>query len=126
LPTRIEEIEMAAIAFALPVLPGQEETVIRMSEETLRPGPLREAYEESRRNLGISREMAWLQPTAVGDIIIVYWESDDLQYVLREIADSQDQFDSHFRQFIEDSVPAVDLAREQPLSNRLLFEWQAG
>jgi hypothetical protein len=116
---------MAAIAFALPVLPGQEETVIRMSEETLSPGPLREAYEESRRNLGISREMAWLQPTAVGDMIIVYWESDDLQYVLREIANSQDQFDSHFRQFIEDAVPAVDLAREQPLSNRLLFEWQA-
>ena len=29
---------MAAIAFALPVLPGQEETVIRMSEETLSPG----------------------------------------------------------------------------------------
>src|SRR5215210_507248 len=98
---------MAAIAFALPVLPGQEETVIRMSEETLSPGPLREAYEESRRNLGISREMAWLQPTAVGDMMIVYWESDDLQYVLREresddlqyvlreIANSQDQFDSH-------------------------------
>ena len=116
---------MAAIAFALPVLPGQEETVIRMSEETLRPGPLREAYEESRRNLGISREMAWLQPTAVGDMIIVYWESDDLQYVLREIATSQDQFDSRFRQFIENSAPAIGFNGDKPLSNKLLFEWQA-
>lgn len=47
---------MPAIAFALPVLPGQEENGQFMSEEVLRPGPLREAYEESRRNLGISRE----------------------------------------------------------------------
>ncbi len=117
---------MPAVAFALPILPGQEESVKSMSEEVLRPGPLREAYEESRRNLGISREMAWLQPTPVGDMMIVYWESDDPQYVLREIADSQDQFDLHFRQFIQGSAPAIDLDREQPLVNSLLFDWQAG
>lgn len=116
---------MSAVAFALPILPGQEENVRFMSEEVLRPGPLREAYEESRRNLGISREMAWLQPTPMGDMMIVYWESDDPQYVLREMAASQDQFDSRFRQFIESSGPAIDLGRKQPLSNSLLFEWQA-
>ena len=116
---------MPAVAFALPILPGQEENVRRMSEEVLDPGPLREAYEQSRRNLGITREMAWLQPTPIGDMIIVYWESDDPQYVLREIADSQDQFDTRFKQFIQSSVPAIDLSREQPLSNSLLFEWQA-
>jgi hypothetical protein len=117
---------MPAVAFALPILPGQEENVKFMTEEVLRPGPLREAYEESRRNLGISREMAWLQPTPVGDMMIVYWESDDPQYVLREIADSQDQFDLQFRQFIQGSAPAIDLDREQPLANSLLFDWQAG
>ena len=72
------------------------------------------------------REMAWLQPTPVGDMMIVYWESDDPQYVLREIADSQDQFDLQFRQFIQGSAPAIDLDREQPLANSLLFDWQAG
>lgn len=117
---------MPAVAFALPILPGQEENIRLMSEEVLRPGPLREAYEESRRNLGISREAAWLQSTPVGDMMIVYWESDDPQYVLREIAASQDQFDDRFRQFIQSAAPAVDLSREQPLSNVLLFEWQAG
>lgn len=116
---------MAAVAFALPILPGQEENVRRMSEEVLEAGPLREAYEQSRRNLGITREMAWLQPTPIGDMIIVYWESDDPQYVLREMAASQDQFDSRFRQFIQSSAPAVDLGRQDPLSNKLLFEWEA-
>ncbi len=114
---------MAAIAFALPIPPGQEEAIRRISEEVSHSGPFRSAYEESRQSLGITREMAWLQQTPVGEMMIVYWESDDPQYVLREIAASQDHFDSQFRQFIESS--AIDLAREQPLSNELLFEWQA-
>ena len=116
---------MPAVAFALPVLPGQEEKVRRLGEGVLTSGPLRDAYEESRRNLGITREMAWLQPTPVGDMVIVYRESDDPQYVLREIAASQDHFDSRFRQFMQSSAPALDLASEQPLANKLLFEWQA-
>jgi hypothetical protein len=116
---------MPAVAFALPILPGQEENIRGLSEEVLASGTLRDAYEESRRKLGITREMAWLQPTPIGDMMIVYWESDDPQHVLREIAASQDQFDSRFRQFIQSSAPAIDLASEQPLSNSLLFEWQA-
>lgn len=63
---------MTAVAFALPVLPGQEENMRRLSEEVLVSGQLRDAYEESRRKLGITREMAWLQPTPVGDMVIVY------------------------------------------------------
>ncbi len=116
---------MTAVAFALPVLPGQEENMRRLSEEVLASGQLRDAYEESRRKLGITREMAWLQPTPVGDMVIVYWESDDMQYVLREIAASQDHFDSRFRQFIQSSVPGMGFPSEEPLANQLLFEWQA-
>lgn len=121
---------MPAVAFALPVLPGQEENMRRLSEEVLVSGELRDAYEESRRKLGINREMVWLQPTPVGDMVIVYWESDDMQYVLRELASSQDHFDSRFRQFIQSSVPGMSLPgeeplTEEPLTNKLLFEWQA-
>ncbi|HLL39486.1 MAG TPA: hypothetical protein VK359_03045 [Rubrobacteraceae bacterium] len=116
---------MAAVACALPILPGHEENVRRLSEEVLASRELRDAYEESRWNLGIIREMAWLQPTPVGDMVIVYWESDDPQHVLREMAASQDQFDSRFRQFVQGSVPDMDPVSEQPLANKLLFEWQA-
>jgi hypothetical protein len=55
--------------------------------------------------------------------VIVYWETENPQNVLREMANSQDEFDSQFRQFIENSAPAIDLSQEQPLSNELLFEW---
>jgi hypothetical protein len=53
----------------------------------------------------------------------VYWETDDPQRTLREIADSQDEVDKRFRQVIENSAPALDLSQENPLSNELLFEW---
>ena len=116
---------MAAIAFALPILPGQGRIIRRLSEDVLGSEPLQRAYEQSRRNLGITKEMVWLQPTPIGEMVIVYWESEDPQHVLREMAASQDLFDGRFRQFIERAAPAIDLSKEQPLPNKLLFEWQA-
>ncbi len=114
---------MASFAFALPVLPGQEEIVRRMGEAV--SGEIREEYEESRKRLGISEEKVWVQRTPIGQAIIVYWETEDPQRTLREMADSQDGFDKRFRQLIETAAPAIDLTKDQPLSNELLFEWPA-
>src|SRR5919199_4550393 len=116
---------MVAVAFALPVLPGQEETIRRMSEQVSDSGSLRGAYEESRRSLGITEEKVWLQRTPIGQAVIVYWETEDPQQTLREMANAQDEFDRMFRQFIETAAPAIDLSKEQPLSSELLFTWQA-
>jgi hypothetical protein len=115
---------MASVAFALPVLPGQEEMVRRMGEAVSEPGELREAYEESRKRLGINEEKVWVQRTPIGQSIIVYWETEDPQRILRQIANSQDEFDKRFRQLIGSAAPAIDLGKEEPLSNELLFSWQ--
>jgi len=116
---------MAAVAFALPILPGQEEAVRSMGEAVSGSGELREAYEESRKRLGISEEKVWLQRTPIGQALIVYWETEDPQRILREIAESQDEFDKRFRELIGSSAPAIDLGKEEPLSSELLFTWQA-
>lgn len=116
---------MAAFAFSLPILPGQEEVVRRMGESVSESGELREGYEESRRKLGIREEKVWMQRTPIGQTMIVYWETDDPQRTLREIADSQDEFAQRFRELILGAAPALDLSEEQPLSNELLFSWQA-
>lgn len=116
---------MSAIAFALPILPGQEEAIRRTSEEVSGSGPLRSAYEGSRQSLGITEEKVWLQQTPIGEMIVVYWETDDPQRALREMADSQDQFDNQFKQLIESAAPALNLSDERPLPNELLFEWSA-
>jgi hypothetical protein len=115
---------MAAFAFALPILPGQEESVRSMGEAVSGSGEFREEYKASRKRLGISEEKVWVQRTPIGQAIVVYWETDDPQRTLREIADSQDEFDKDFRRLIETAAPAIDLGQNQPLSNELLFEWQ--
>ena len=68
---------MAALAFTLPILPGQEEVVRRIGEAVSGQGELREAYEESRRRLGISEERVWVQRTPIGQALVVYWDTDD-------------------------------------------------
>ena len=114
---------MAAVAFALPILPGQEDAVRSMGEAVSGSGELRKEYEESRKRLGIREEKVWVQRTPIGASIIVYWETDDPQRTLREIADSQDQVDKRFKEVLENAAPALDLSQENSLSNKLLFEW---
>jgi hypothetical protein len=114
---------MAAVAFALPILPGREDLVRSVVEAISESGELREEYEESRKRLGIREEKVWVQRTPIGASILVYWETDDPQRTLREITDSQDEVDKRFKELIEDAAPALDLSQENPLSNELLFEW---
>src|SRR3712207_1715016 len=92
---------MAAFAFALPILPGQEYLVRSWGEAISGSGGLREEYEESRKRVGIREEKVWVQRTPVGASMIVYWETDDPQRTLREIADSQDEVDRRFKELIE-------------------------
>src|SRR5438270_2495790 len=115
---------MSAVAFALPILPGQENLVRSMGEAVSGSGELREGYEESRKMLGISEEKVWLQRTPIGYSIIVYWETEDPQRTLREMANAQDEVDEKLRQVIENATPAIDFSKENPLSNELLFEWK--
>jgi hypothetical protein len=115
---------MTSVAFTLPILPGQEEIVRRMGEMVSVSGELREQYEESRNRLGISEEKVWVQKTPIGQAIIVYWETEDPQRTLRQMADAQDEFDKQFRELIESAAPAIDLTKDNPLSNELLFQWQ--
>ncbi len=112
---------MAVVAFALPILPGQEDLVRQMGEDV--SGDLREKYEESRKRLGIREEKVWMQRTPIGHSIIVYWETEDPQRTLRKIANAQDEVDKRFRQLVENAAPAIDLSQKNPLSNELLFEW---
>src|SRR4051794_15805378 len=111
---------MAVVAFALPILPGQEGLVRSLAEMVSGSGEHRERYEESRKMLGISEEKVWLQKTPIGQSIVVYWETEDPQRTLREMADSQDEVDKKFRQVVENAAPAIDFSKENPFSNELL------
>lgn len=114
---------MAVFAFTLPILPGQEDVVRRMSEGISGSGELQEGYGASREGLGIREEKVWVQRTPIGLALVVYWETEDPQRTMRAIADSQDEFVKRFRNLIMSAAPALDFSEEQPLSSELLFSW---
>ena len=72
--------------------------------------------------MGINEEKVWFPRTPIGQALVAYWETDDPQRALREMADSQDEVDNMLKQFIETTAPALDLIKEQPLSNELILE----
>src|SRR4051794_21970728 len=102
---------MAAFAFSLPIFSGQEVKVRCIGKLVWVWGADRQQYEESRRQLGIKEEEGWMQETPIGQAMIVYWETDDPQRTLREIADSQDEFVKQFRELIPHAAPALYLSQ---------------
>jgi hypothetical protein len=114
---------MAAFAFTLPILPGQDGVVRSIGEALSGSGELQETYEASRRILGIREERVWLQKTPIGRALVVYWETEDPQRTLRQLADSQDEAVERFRDLIMSAAPALDLSAEHPITSELLFSW---
>jgi hypothetical protein len=73
---------MAFIAYALPIVPGQSGRAAGFGEE-MTP-ELREQYETLNRHANIRRHMEWVQPSPMGDLLIVVFESETPEKVGRE------------------------------------------
>ena len=92
-------------------------------------GPRREEYAESRRRLGISAESTWLAPRrSGGGVAVVYLEAQDpgwtLDRALRELAASDDPFDSWYRTQMH-ALFGCDFARSQRVpGGEFLFGWR--
>ncbi|ONI71636.1 hypothetical protein BWI15_15865 [Kribbella sp. ALI-6-A] len=98
---------MDTIGFIAPLLPGKTETD-RVAMTSCWRGERKEAYERSRRRLGITREAVFIQPTPNGDVAVVYWEADDVGAALKGMAASDDPFDEWFRDHVRE-VHGVNL-----------------
>ena len=92
---------MPAIGFITPLLPGKTDTD-RVAMTSCWRGERKEAYEGSRRRLGITREATFIQQTPNGDVAVVYWEADDVDAALKGMATSQDPFDKWFRDHVRE------------------------
>jgi len=101
----------------------QEEPWRRFLQEL--SGSRYEEYAESRRHLGILAESVWLAPKpSGGGVAVVYLEAEDPERVLRELAASEDPFDSWYgtemrKLFGRDSARSPRIA-----SGELLFAWR--
>jgi hypothetical protein len=102
---------MAAFAFAVPVLPGQEEldrtTLGEMSEGR------RDEYEAAARKAGITRQIVWHQQTPDGTVAVVYVEADDPLAALGEFGGSDEPFNRWFRDQMKE-VHGIDISEPGP------------
>ena len=113
---------MAVLAFALPILPGKQEAWRRFCQELLESR--RCEYEESRRRLGISREVTWFVQTAQGEMAIVSMEADHPEQVLLTLATSELPFDDWLRQQLVELHGLEVVKRPHGLVCELIFSWQ--
>lgn len=114
---------MASVATTFPILPGKTEQWQHFCQEMA--GPRHSEYEASRKRLGLTREVAYLQHTPQGDLAVVYAEAQDIPTVFAGFATSQEPFDVWFReQALE--IHGVDLS--QPPAGPLpeaIVDWRA-
>lgn len=109
---------MPAVGFTLPLLPGKTETD-RAAMTSCWRGERRDAFQESRKRHGITRESVWIQPTAHGDVVVVYMEADDLEAAFKGVASSDEPLDRWFRDHVRD-VHGVALEEGFPPPEQIL------
>jgi len=88
-------------------------------------GPRHGEYEASRKRLGISREVAYLQQTPQGDMAVVYFEVQDIPSVFEGFGRSQEPFDVWFREQVKE-IHGIDFS--EPLPGPLpeaIVDWRA-
>ena len=114
---------MGVFAFVAPILPDRLEAWRRFGQELL--GSRRGEYEESRRRLGITRELAWFTQVSREEWAILYLEACDAAHVLARLAASEVPFDRWYRQQIA-QLHGLDVARAAAWpASELVFEWPA-
>jgi len=86
-----ESVDMPAMTFAAPILPGKEEEWRRFVQEVTEE--LSDDYEDCRRRLGVTNESVWLVGTDGGETAMAYLEAGDPARVLPALRASKRPFD---------------------------------
>lgn len=111
---------MAFLAYVLPIVAGQSERAGSFHRE-LTP-ELRERYEALNRDQGVRRHLEWVQPTPMGDLLIVVFEVDAPERMMRSFTD--DAYDRWWRQRVRE-IHGFDPGDPDfhPVIPPLAYEW---
>ncbi len=97
---------MEYVLFAIPILPGKTDAAREFQHELVTNHL--EAYEESQRNVGITKEIWALQHTPQGDLFAVYFQSEHMAASVSKFVASHEPFDLWFKARVK-SVSGLDL-----------------
>jgi len=114
---------MAAILLAAPIVSGKQEPWRRFTQEMLESRC--SEYQESRRRLGITRELVWYVQTSQGEMAIMYLETESQEagQVVANMAASSLPFDRWFGQQLM-GLHGLDVTQRSLKSTcELVFEW---
>ena len=89
-------VRMQSIAYALPIQPGKTEEYRRLMEEA--HGRRNELHADSRRRMGVVREMAYVQKRPDLEWAIVYLEADDTLHASEVFAGAREPYDEWYKQ----------------------------
>jgi hypothetical protein len=112
---------MAVFMGAFPVLEGKEDEPRKFAEETL---ARRDEFAASQQRLGITKEMWVLQESPEGSMVILHFESDDVERAFSEFAQSDDNFDVWFKGRVKE-VTGVDLNEPPPGLPEMILDWSS-
>ena len=122
--TKSESMEGAAvtaITFVWPILPGKQEAWRRFCQVLI--GRYIGEYEDSRRRLGITKELIWLAQRPQSDMAVVYVEAQHPEDVLMRLGASNLPFDRWLcRQLLELHGLNLTQSRREP-ANELVLVW---
>jgi hypothetical protein len=85
---------MQSIVMALPILKGKTDDVKSMFKK-IREEKWKD-YDRVQKKSGVEKERDFLQATPMGDLLLVYIESKDIQKTFMEFSASTDPFDMWF------------------------------
>lgn len=107
---------MAFRATTLPILHGMTPRCLKLGTEVM--GKRLTEYERSCERIGLAAVKAWVETTNSGDVLILYFEGEDVGRSLGQLASSKEPFDKWFRDELFD-ITGVDVGSEP---NRLLYD----
>jgi hypothetical protein len=107
---------------AFPVLPGKEDEPRKFARETLDRS---EEFDASQRRLAVTNEEWAQQQTPMGSMVLVRFESPDIEAVFAGLAQSNDAFDEWFKGRVLE-ITGVDLSApsDDPLPE-IILTWPA-
>ena len=103
---------MTTFCAALPLLPGKTAAGREFAKACM--GPRRAEFAEALKRQGITKESWFLQKTPQGDMVVVYFEAEDVEKVIARdgyLAKSKAPFEVWFKQQVK-ATTGLDL--EQP------------
>jgi hypothetical protein len=92
--------------FALPVQSGKTDAARAFLQQI--EGERKNQYAASEQRLGITKEVWALQHSPMGDLFVVFFQSDDIGGAVGQFVGSQDDFDQWFKGQVKD-ITGVDL-----------------